>query len=285
MSGRTLPGRLLLIAALVLGLGASPHALGQPRPAETTTTPQALLRKAANHFQFGNYDEAIGLLNGLLTPRVLLTDSDDVQEALKLLGIASPLQNDLTTARESFVRLLNLEPELRLDPLVVPPQVVEFFDGIRREIREKLEELRREQEREQEEQARLARAQLPVRLIREEVRIDEHPYWLNFTPLGLGQFELDRGEWGWFFLTSQLAALAANVTAASLVEATRNPDGTHGPTELARARDVYQPLQVASLVSFGLLLGWSIIDHLIAWRPADRRTLRTEDAPAPEGRP
>lgn len=243
-------------------------------------TPEVLYQRALNYYRFGDYEQAVGLLNGLLSPRVLLQDGDQVREALEALGIASFLMNDPRGAREAFVRLLNLEPSSQLDPLIVPPQVIEFFNGIRKEMEETLAQLRARQQREAELQAL---AQAPTLLVQEQVIVDQHPYWLNFLPFGVGQFELGRRQWGWFFLTSQAAALGCNVTASLLVESTRNPDGTHGHADYVRARDVYQPLQVASLVTLGLLFAWSTIDSLASWRPEDRTLSRSEKTLPPAG--
>ena len=236
-----------------------------------------MFQRGRNAFRYGDYDQAVSLLGGLLSPKVLLDSSEDVHEALELLGIAGHMRGDTDTARSAFVRLLTLEPDARLDPLVAPPQVVDFFDALRSDLAAKLERYRLQQELERRTRELRAREAAPRRLVVEEVTVDRRHYWVNFVPLGAGQFQLDRKGWGIFFLGGQSLALGTNLAASALVETSRNPDGTHPPEDFRRARDLYQPLQLASLIAFGVLAGWGIVDALVNWVPYVKRVRRWEE--------
>ncbi len=249
----------LSCALAVCLLVASPLAHAAPDP-------KMVFLRAKNAFRYGDHEQAVTLLEGLLSPKVLLKDARDVKEALEILGVASYLTGDKDTAKESFTRLLLLDPETHLDPLVIPPRVIEFFEELRSTLGEKIALARASPGG----SAGPKEAKGITRIIHEEVTVDPHPLWLNLLPFGVGQFELDRPGWGWFFLVGEALALGTNVSAWTLVEATRQPDGTHLPDDYRRARDVYQPIQVASLVAFGVLVAWNVVDAMAHWQPETR---------------
>lgn len=270
------------VRALLAGLGAATVLCALPsptwaQPASSAPDPERVFQRGRNAFQYGDYDQATTLLQGLLSPKVLLSRSEDVHEALELLGVAGHMRGDLDTARAAFVRLLTMDPEARLDPLVVPPQVVEFFDSLRSELAAKLERYRLQQELQRRTQEMEAQQAGPRRLVVEQITIDRHPYWVNFVPFGAGQFQLGRTGWGIFFLAGESLALGANLGSALVVEASRNPDGTHAPEDFRRARDLFQPLQLATLLAFGVLAGWGVVDALAHWEPHDKRVRRWEE--------
>ncbi len=269
--------------ALTLALLVAGAAAAQGTRADAPS-PERTYQLARNAFRFGDYDQAITLLDGLLSPRVLLQDPEDVREALRLLGIAGHLRGDTDTARAAFVRLLSIAPDFHLDPLVVPPRVVEFFEGIRRELAQRLEAFRLRQELERG-QGGGEPAPQGWRLRNEQVVVERNPLWINFLPLGLGEFQLGRRGWGSFFFIGQTLALGADVAGYALVEGSRGDDGKHSPEDYERARDIYQPMQLAALITLGVFYAWSVVDSLVHWEPERRVTRRWEQELPPGTEP
>ena len=103
----------------------------------------------------------------------------------------------MPAAREAFIHLLSIDPDQTLDPFLVPPPIVEFFDQVRADAEPELAPLR-ERKRQLQEQERLAEEARRRLLAEEHVRsgppskvvvVEEHIYMLNFLPFGVGQFQ------------------------------------------------------------------------------------------------
>ncbi len=58
---------------------------------------------------------------------------DELAQIHTLLGLIAYANNQLTDARGQFLSALSLNPELELDPLLVSPKILEFFDAIKAE--------------------------------------------------------------------------------------------------------------------------------------------------------
>lgn len=247
-------------------------------PFAASAGPAEEFQKAKNAYTFGDYNLAVATLDKLLNPKVRLERTGDIQEALELLGIAAYYENDRPRSREAFVRLLSLSPDHKLDPLLVRPEVVDFFTGIRTELRDKLEELRRRRdlqlqwEREQDKNA----APSIVRIQREIAT----PYVLNWVPFGVPQFTYDSTLWGSFFLAGQAAALLTSVGAYSFREGLRREDGTATPGDGGLANTL-GTVQIGGALAFVALALWGVADAHLRW-PADTRMLQTvEEAGTP----
>jgi len=154
------------------------------------------LKRAKDRFEFGAYADAAGTLRQLLAGDPDLSD-DEFVDALRMLGIAEYHLGDLPQARAAFVNLLSYDPDYALDPFLVPPAIVEFFDRVKKEHEPALAPLR-ERRRSLREQQRLAN-EAKRRLLSEEaartgpptrvVRVEQHHYLFNWMPLGAGQYQ------------------------------------------------------------------------------------------------
>jgi hypothetical protein len=174
------------------------------------------LKRAKDRFEFGAYADAAGALRQLLAGSPRLSEEEFV-EAYKMLGISEYHLGDQGQARSAFVNLLSHEPDYALDPFLVPPAIVEFFDRVKRDHEPALAPLR-ERKRALREQARLAE-EAKRRLLAEEqiragppakvVRVEERLYLFNWMPLGAGQFQ--NGD------RAKGTAIAAGQTVAGLV--------------------------------------------------------------------
>jgi hypothetical protein len=154
------------------------------------------LKRARDRFEFGAYADCAGTLRPWLATEPALSD-DQLVDAWRMLGISEYHLGDLGQARSAFVNLLSVDPDYALDPFLVPPPIVDFFDRVKRESEPSLAPLR-ERRRELREQQRLAE-EARRRLLAEEharsgsgtklIRVQEHVYLFNWLPLGAGQFQ------------------------------------------------------------------------------------------------
>ena len=192
---------LCVVTCPTLGQSAAPSAAETAPP-----TAEEELVRARNLFTYGDYERATELLSELVLPGRLAKERDLI-DAHRMLGISLYQNGKHGEARREFMALLYLAPDTRLDPFLTPPPVVEFFDGIREEIADKLVVVREKLERE-----RAARSPTPTVTLHERT-VRRHAWAGNFMPFGYAQF--DRGAWGWGALFLGAQALGA-VTAAGL---------------------------------------------------------------------
>ncbi len=160
------------------------------------------------------------MVRNLLGTRPDLPEADAV-EAWKLLGLSEYQLADSARAREAFVNLLSIDPDYTLDPFLVPPKIVEFFDQVKRESEPQLAPLR-EQRRLLREQQRLAE-DARRRILAEEqarsgpptkvVRIQERIYLFNWLPFGAGQFQNGEPAKGTAIAAAEVVFAATNLTA------------------------------------------------------------------------
>jgi hypothetical protein len=195
--------KLLLLAAV---LAAGPQS--------------ADLKRARDRFEFGSFAEAAGTVRAWLAEHPDAS-GDDAIEAYRMLGISELKLGDLAQARSAFVSLLSVDPDHTLDPFLVEPKVVEFFDQVKRDNEPALGPLR-ERRRALEEQRRLtedakkrlmaeelARAGAPTKVI----QVQERLYLFNWMPFGAGQFQNGHRAKGTAIAAAEVALAAANLAA------------------------------------------------------------------------
>lgn len=117
----------LPLAALVL-LAVTQAAQAQPagQPASSATE---LLREAARALDAGEHQRAADLARGLLASDRLQTV--DRAEAWRIHGLASFFLAQHDQAERAFLEYLKLEVDGRLDPALLPPEVIVFFEDVR----------------------------------------------------------------------------------------------------------------------------------------------------------
>jgi tetratricopeptide (TPR) repeat protein len=183
-----------------------------------TAHPQ--LKRAKDKFEFGSYADAAGALRQLLSGEPDLSDAEAI-DAYRMLGISEYQLGDLPQARAAFVNLLSFDPDYALDPFLVPPAIVEFFDRVKKEHEPALAPLR-ERRRSLRQQQRLA-DEARRRLLAEEaqkagaptkvVRVQERIYLFNWLPLGAGQFQNGQRAKGTAIAAGELVAGMVNIAA------------------------------------------------------------------------
>jgi hypothetical protein len=180
----------------------------------------AELKRAKDRCEFGAWADCAGTLRPFLARDPVLTD-DEAVEAWRLLGLSEYHLGDQAAARTAFVNVLSFDPDYALDAFLVPPAIVEFFDGVKKEHEPALAPLR-ERRRELREQQRLA-DEAKRRLLSEEqartgppdkiVRVEEHVYLLNWMPLGAGQFQNGDRAKGTAIAAGQIVLGLVNISA------------------------------------------------------------------------
>jgi hypothetical protein len=178
------------------------------------------LKRAKDRFDFGAYADAAGTLRQFMAGDPEMTEAEFV-DAYRTLGISEYHLGDLAQARAAFVNLLSHDPDYALDPFLVPPAIVEFFDRVKKEHEPALEPLR-ERKRALQAEQRLA-DEAKRKLLAEEavqtgpptrvVRVEQHHYYFNWLPLGAGQFQNGDRAKGTAIAAGQVVLGAANLTA------------------------------------------------------------------------
>ncbi|HET7753510.1 MAG TPA: tetratricopeptide repeat protein [Anaeromyxobacteraceae bacterium] len=234
--------------------------------------PDANLKRARDRFEFGAWADAAGSVRAWLSEHPEPSGPEAI-EAFRMLGIAEFHLGDLAQSRHAFVSLLSLDPDYGLDPFLVPPPVVEFFDRVKKEHEPALIPLR-ERKRALAEQQRLA-DEARRRLIAEEqartgpptkvIRIEERHYAFNWMPFGAGQFQNGHKAKGTAIAAAQLALGATNL-AAILVHnqiaddrsrrcSPSQPIGCSRPPYTDSDRDLLERIDIIKYASAALFWG------------------------------
>jgi len=242
--------------------------------------------KARLYLQHGEYGDAILQLVELLYP-VQLERREDVVSAREMLAVCYFYRGELDRSRSEFVELLKVKPAHRLDPLIHPPELVEFFDGIRTEIEEELARIRKELVAAEEERKRKEAEAKEQAAVKELVYIERHSkknsLWLSFVPFGAGQFQNGETGKGLAFLSGEAALLGLNIASYHVVLGLRQGDGRTPPEDEKLARG----FQVTQMVSLGLLVGlavWGVVDAYLNFEAFEVET-QTTQPPASAGGP
>lgn len=225
-------------------------------------------------FGYKNFGNAIAILTPLLKPEVRLTREDDIVAAYEMLGLSHFYTGEEDEAREMFTQLLYIRPEHRLDPFLVPPPAVAFFDRIRNDpaLKAKLEKIERERRaREQ------AEARKPPRTVVRRIYLQRdrqvNQWWLTLVPFGAGQFQNDHVTKGVLLAVGEGVALSTNIVCYLLLDALAKDNGKYASEDLELARG----LQVTQYVSLGVFTAaviYGIIDANVYYQPVVRGTYR-----------
>ncbi|HME91324.1 MAG TPA: hypothetical protein VKE49_07860, partial [Myxococcaceae bacterium] len=221
----------------------------------------------------------------------------DLVELHKYAGLSALYLQQKPEAERHLWALLQLDPDYSLDPFVVPPPAIAFFETIRKQHAAQLEPIREERRRraerlreaEERERAR-AEAELQRRQLEELARQASLPrgrqqsFVLNFVPFGAGQFQQGRTTMGIIFAASEavfaLTSIGAYLAYNSLirtdmitVDERLTPDTTYTFTlrgirpENQHEATVWQNVKYASGGAFWVTYAVGVIDALIHHKP------------------
>jgi tetratricopeptide (TPR) repeat protein len=277
---RRLAAALLLFAALAGPLPA--------RAADDLATARAA-------FEYGQYEKARTIAEGLIAKGKLVQE-EDLLEALRIVGLAhfySKRSDRLELAERTFLQLLSIDPDYRLDPFFTPPAAVTFVEDVRRKYGKELEPIREQRglvkaaQRAQEEmrrklveQARKDEAQAaPPQKVK---LVTKRHFPVVFLPLGAGQFQNDEPRLGIAVATVQVVAGLTSVIGYSVIEGLRQPSGGFERKDLALANTL-DVVKWASAGVFYVAWGYGIAD---AWSKYTPETVREVDVkPAERAKP
>lgn len=216
----------------------------------------------------------------LLFPNPALATETELIEAYLMLAVSHFETDDLDNSEKWFEEALILDPEMRLDPDVYSPKVIDFFKKIRQAITNKLEQAIRDR--------KLAQYRMALEAMR-QVNVEKHSYVINFVPFGAGQFQNgDRGK-GRLFAISE--GVLGGVSLLSFIVLSADygwPRHRIPPDEVDRARNL-QRLHVGTGIAFSVLYAWGVVDALLDYVPEVVTTTKIDPSLLPEdffpGRP
>lgn len=249
------------VCAILLGLLLLPA-----RTYAQSDNVDRLYRQARNAFEYGAYNKAIKLFRALLYPKPgKLTDEKRQREAHKYLGLSYFYSGQRKKARRELLQFLYLAPNAQLDPVLYPPNLVGFFRQLRRQHAKILKQLQKRTKK---------RAAPPIQIVPMvvEKQIYHRSLFLNFFPFGIPQFTNRQLIKGGLLLSGEVAMLALNITAYSIVLSMQIKDENSPQLGRFRQEDVAaaQVWQIIQFASLGILSGlviYGVIDAFVFFRP------------------
>src|SRR6185369_17921975 len=173
---------MLLLGGLSSGPQPPPPRPPAPSPhllALEASTPPDELERGAVAFARGEYARTIEILTPLLYPEPRLQQEGRIAQTHRMLGVAYLFERQNERAADEFRKLLQLRPDYRMDPLLDPPLVVDFFNNVLKQQESALADLARKRKEADDEEAR--RRGPPVLL---ERRIVRNSFAVSFLPFG-----------------------------------------------------------------------------------------------------
>jgi hypothetical protein len=228
---------MIAAAALALALGAT-GAAGAPPGAD----PADILVEATSALGAGEHERAAALAWRVAHDGAPI-DRKDRAEAWRILGLAQHALGHEAAAEAAFHAYLRLDPDARLDPALVPPEVLHFFEGVKSNHRAELDALRPRPKR-------------------------RRTFLLNFVPLG-GQWQNgDRGKM-WIIGSAGAVLVATNIASYVFLR-----DWCGGPSSSSTCGDApstdaarrMQIVNIASGVGALALYTYSVIDGIRGYR-------------------
>lgn len=254
------PALALLCAALVAAA-----------PALAAASATQDLTRARGEYERGEYQKTVQILYKLLYVEKEPMLEDDLVESHKLLGISYYYLDDPEKARQEFSALLYIDPDYELDPVIEQPEVVAFFDNVKRELKNELNEIRKQRAIEE---AKKQQPSVEITITR-DVRY-ESP-WGNFIPFGYGQFRNGQSGWGTVYLVTEgaLAAISTGLFVAQAIEFGFPVGRRPAEDEIERVR-LMQTLQIGTGGLAILVYGIGVVHAFRDFKPKITVTNRSE---------
>jgi hypothetical protein len=242
------------------------------------------LQRGKNAYDRGEFGRAIEIVRPLLYPDIHLQSDGQIVQAHRILGVSYLFEKDQEDATKEFRKLLQLSPDYRFDPLLDPPEVVDFFNTVRKEYSTELaelearrKELEQAKQRDREECAKVRQGPTVI-----EKHVGRNAFAVNFVPFGAGQFQNGHRRKGWAFLGAEavLGAISVGAFATNLYVYGFRPRRTciydYGDmacpasdidhTDENRSRWLTR-VQVASGAMFFGAAIWGILDAIYYYQP------------------
>jgi hypothetical protein len=177
--------------------------------------PNEDLQRGKNAYDRGEFARVVEIVRPLLYPEIRLQSEGQIVQAHRILGVAYLFEKDETEATHEFRRLLQIMPDYHFDPLLDPPEVVDFFNNVRKgyeaeigdlEARHKAMEQARQRDKEACDKFRAGPTVI-------ERRVGRNSFTINFVPFGAGQFQNGHRTKGWALLVSESVLGAVSIGA------------------------------------------------------------------------
>lgn len=221
-------------------------------PLAAHATPEDELRDAENNYLYGDYPGVIAKLTPLVEPDILLAAPEDLARAYELLGLSSFFLDRTDAARGWFERLIRYRPDARLNPVLVPPPAVSFFDDIRADLADEIAAMRDALRQQQEEEAE-RRRRASLLQIRVETRVNSRV--VATVPFGAGQFQNGDTTLGYVFLGTELAATATSIGCYLAFVDLRQSDYRFARADAARAEALRSAYVWSGAIALTLMVG------------------------------
>jgi tetratricopeptide (TPR) repeat protein len=250
-------------------------------------------QRGRNAFDRGEFKRAIEIIHPLLYPENHLPSDSLIVQAHRILGVSYLFERQPDDAAVEFRKLLQLSPDYHFDPLLNPPEVVDFFNTIRKgygaelaqlEAKRKAAERARQRDKEECEKVRAG----PTIV---EKRVGRNAFIVNFVPFGAGQFQNGQRGKAWAFLTAEallgavsVAAFATNLAVYGLrpqrtcrydLGDVACPPSLIDHTDEERSRWLTR-VQVGSGAAFLGVVVWGILDAIYFYRPETQLSLAAD---------
>lgn len=255
-----------------------------PPPVVEPLAPGEAFERGRIAFDRGEYARAIELLRPQLYPDIRFDEESQVVRSHRMLAVAHLFEGQPEKARQEFLRLLELRPDYRFDPLLDPPRIVDFFNEILREQEAQIAALEQRRRKAEDDARREAKAVADARVV--ERQFVRNSTAVALIPFGAGQFQNGHNTKAWAFLTSEAILASVSVAAfttnfllhgASYTLSCQDEAGATSPlqscdpSQIDRAPErLSNALLNVQLVSGGLFFAvaaWGIVDALIYMKP------------------
>jgi tetratricopeptide (TPR) repeat protein len=220
---------------------------------------------AKNAYDAGEYETAVKRFSRLLAKQ---PDNEPLLlEIHKYLGVSYLFIKDKTNAEKQFLELLDKSPDFKLDPLVFPIDVIDFFTAIKRKNARRLQEFIKARTKIDEEKKKAAqKARLrEIERLRQNVYIQKEvqkSLWLvALLPFGAGQFQNGHKTKGVVFLTGELLLTTSAIVTFALHENLKKESEKpfNSSSERKKFENYEKSTRIANQISLGALLVMSIV--------------------------
>jgi tetratricopeptide (TPR) repeat protein len=245
--------------------------------AETRNDIVEQMNRARTNYEYGEYAAAEKLLSALV--EVGRFESESLAaEAWRLLGLSRFYLGRRPEAVNAFLEMLYIDPDAELDPFLVPPAAIAFFDKVKKDheaqlapVRERKRaelEARRKQAEEESERRRQAQLEEERKRLASlaqpsiERRVVQREFWVSLLPFGLGQIQNGDRSLGYTLATSEVIAGAMSAGSALLIEQLRDPSSgkfeNKNAANYTLARDLNVVKWVSAAIFYALWAGGAV---------------------------
>ncbi|HEX8700129.1 MAG TPA: hypothetical protein VF815_14890, partial [Myxococcaceae bacterium] len=242
-------------------------------------------------FEYGKYAEVLERANARIDRGSL--SEEQLADLHELAGRAAFNLQRMKDAERHFTALLRLDPDRSLDPFVVPPPTVAYFEKLKQQLDTELDFLRQERRLRQERARVETERRERERLAAEEQRrrsealarqvtvrtVEKRNFLLNFVPFGAGQFQQGRTSLGILFAAGEGALAVTSIIAYFAYEGLYETGSVelddvltetgkavvtvrYIPTNRLRQADTWRLLKISSAAGFYTLYALGVADSV-----------------------